>query len=607
MLMGPVFRAELLRSARQRHYYALRLVYGLILLLMVWVNFERMRQERRVARLADVAAFATRTFESFAVVQLIAVLLLVPPVFGGAIADEKQRKTLHYLMASQLSSGEIMLDKVLGRSVHLAVFIAIGLPVVSLLGLFGGISAESVLAVYAGTFSTVAFAIAMTVLISTRARRVRDAIVSAYLLIPAWLFVPPLILLFGTVFGPGMYLWIKPVNDWLVDTSPFGVWLRWKFLINLGLSASSMFDQLLWMVGAQLVGALVLLLIAVWRLRPTFRRQEESPVRRARSQGSRRRPRWFARPECGDAPVFWKERHFAATDRFTRLVLLPVIAVITMPLVVMTDANDGRRVLMNFWRPGYAGLRPRPEGFLWALQVDLGWYVAFWLLAVAGASAASMAIEREQDTWTSLTATPLTGREILRGKVLGALWHQRGFAVVLVVLWTLGLITGTVHPLGILASVALVALLTWFVANLGVYFGLRASGTSQAMAATLLILACFNGNPLLVFFWFVGAMGWESSYSLLGAMPTMAAHAMISPESLAGAWTTLTTRAWIPPIMIFLGGMILAIVCIYAGAALALERRIIGELDRWLDLPPPPRMPATGVAPARDLEEVAAR
>ena len=58
-------------------------------------------------------------------------------------------------------------------------FVAIGLPVVSLLGLFGGISAESVVVAYVGTFSTVAFAIALTVLISTTARRVRDAIVSA--------------------------------------------------------------------------------------------------------------------------------------------------------------------------------------------------------------------------------------------------------------------------------------------------------------------------------------------------------------------------------------------------------------------------------------------
>src|SRR5262249_16514074 len=95
MLMGPVFRAELLRTARQRRYYVLRLVYGLVLLLLVWTGYEQMRWGQPVVSLADVAGFATTTFVSFAVVQLVTVLLLVPAVFGGAIADEKQRKTLH--------------------------------------------------------------------------------------------------------------------------------------------------------------------------------------------------------------------------------------------------------------------------------------------------------------------------------------------------------------------------------------------------------------------------------------------------------------------------------------------------------------------------------
>ena len=143
---------------------------------MVWTAYEQLRWRLAVIKLADVAEFAATTFMAFGVVQLITVLLLVPAVFGGAIADEKQRKTLHYLMASQLSSGEIILDKVLGRSAHLVVFVAIGLPVVCLLGLFGGISVESVVVAYVGTFSTVAFAVTMTVLVFDLARRVRDAV-----------------------------------------------------------------------------------------------------------------------------------------------------------------------------------------------------------------------------------------------------------------------------------------------------------------------------------------------------------------------------------------------------------------------------------------------
>jgi ABC-type transport system involved in multi-copper enzyme maturation permease subunit len=599
MLMGPVFRAELLRTARQRRYYAMRLAYGLLLLVLVWTGYEQMRQGQPVTHLSDIATFATDTFVAFAVVQLITVLSLVPPVFGGAIADEKQRKTLHYLMASQLSSGEILLDKLLGRSAHLAVFVAIGLPVVSLLGLFGGISAESVVVAYVGTFSTVAFAIAMTLLVSTMARRVRDAILSAYLLMLMWLLVPPLILLFGSAFKPQLYFWIQPVNEWLADTSPAGLLVRSRLGMVFGLSAG-MFDRFVWMVGSQLAGAVLLLMLAIWRLRPTFRRHEESSPRRSwfRAREGRRHRRWPAHPDCGDDPILWKERFFAPVDRFTRLVLLPAIVVITLPLVLLTEVEGHfSRILVELAIRGSEVRRLLPEGFLWMLQIDLGWYVAFWLLAVAGASASSVTVEREKDTWVSLTSTPLTGGEILRGKVLGALWHQRGFAVVLIFLWALGLLTGAVHPLGVLASMALVALLTWFVATVGVYSSLRASSTSRALTSALAILAGFNGYPVILLLWFMGSMSWESSYSALGAMPTLAGWSLVSPRSFDSAWGAARAMASLPPIRIFLAGMTLSVLCIYAASALALTRRIVGHFDRWLDRPP-----LSGVAaPADDM------
>jgi hypothetical protein len=376
----------------------------------------------------------------------------------------------------------------------------------------------------------------------------------------------------------------------------------------LGMS-SRLIEAFLRMVGSQLAGAVLLLLLAIWRLRPTFRRQEETPSRRSwfRAKQGRRRSRWIAHPECGDDPILWKERYFAPVDRFTRLVLLPAIIFITLPLALMTEVEGNiSRVIMEFAMRGHDARRSLPEGFLWMLQIDLGWYDGFWLLAVAGAAASSVTVEREKDTWVNLTATPLTGGEILRGKVLGAMWHQRGFAAVVIALWALGLFTGAVHPMGILASLAVVALLTSFVATVGVYSSLRASSTSRAMTSALTILACFNGYPLILFLWFMDSLSWESSYSALGAMPSLVAWSMISPRSFETAWRTIRTPAVLPPMKIFLAGMILSVLCIYAVSALALTRRIVGQFDRWLDRPPLSRMRATKPVPARELVEVTA-
>jgi ABC-type transport system involved in multi-copper enzyme maturation permease subunit len=579
MLTGPVFRAELLRLARRRHYYALRVAYGLVLLLLVWVGYRPLSWNSAEASRADLALFASKTFHRFAVVQWVTVLLLVPAVYGGAIADEKQRRTLPYLMASRLSGGEIILDKVLGRSAHLAVFVAIGLPVVSLLGLFGGISAESVVAAYVGIFSSAAFAIAMTVLISTRARRVRDAILSAYLLMMAWLLVPPLIFLFGTVFRPATYYWLRPVNDWLDASSPFGLGIRAYFWLPLGMSTPAMVDRFLWMVGLQLGGAALMILLAAWRLRPIFRRQEDAPGRQ--SWSDRRRSLRPPYPYCGDDPVFWKERHFVPSDRFTRALLPTATVLVTVPLALMTWERDGYRVIPTFWRSGYRGLLSianAPEGFLEALQVDLGWSVAFWLIGVAGASASCMAIEREKGTWVSLTATPLTGREILRGKLLGVLWNHRGFALVPLLIWAVGLVTLTVQPLGILLSIAMVALLTWFVATVGVYCSLRASNTSRAMGSTLAVLAFFTGYPILLPFWFMRVLD-ADPLTILGVLPSIPAWSMIPPGRFT-RWWSFTTDGMPPTILLWIvGGFGLAGVCVYAGTALALSRRIIDQLD----------------------------
>lgn len=170
MLLGPVFRGELLRTARRRRYYVLRFLYASILLLLVWSKYQQTFSGNSTATIAAVAGFAEETFIVFATVQLIAILLLIPPIFGGAITDEKQRKTMHYLMASRLSAAEIVIDKVLGRVPHLCVFLAMGLPIVGILrGFFGGIPIEYVLFAYVGSFSTAAFAMALTVLISTLA------------------------------------------------------------------------------------------------------------------------------------------------------------------------------------------------------------------------------------------------------------------------------------------------------------------------------------------------------------------------------------------------------------------------------------------------------
>src|SRR6185312_13059410 len=160
VFFGPVFRAELLRSSRRRRYYFLRVVYGLILLTMIgaqYGKFEAVELARQFQGerpyISRMAQFSADTFLVFVGVQMMTLLCLVPALVGGAIADEKQRKTLHYLMTTRLSSGEIVVDKLGARLVHVAAFVVLGLPILSLLNFLGGLSWEYVAIAYGATAS----------------------------------------------------------------------------------------------------------------------------------------------------------------------------------------------------------------------------------------------------------------------------------------------------------------------------------------------------------------------------------------------------------------------------------------------------------------------
>ncbi len=116
----------------------------------------------------------------------------------------------------------------------------------------------------------------------------------------------------------------------------------------------------------------------------------------------------------------------------------------------------------------------------------------FWIVGVAGGAAGSITSEREEDTWTSLTTTDLTAREIVLAKMGGAFWGMRLLGLVLVVLWTLGLIGGALHPIGVLANVAQVIVYGWFAAALGMGISLQAKSTRQAQFLTIAFLFMIN-------------------------------------------------------------------------------------------------------------------
>ncbi len=324
MPLGPVFNAELLTTARRARYYVVRFLYGLVILLQVYLSYQantwRFRDGSSQLSIRDMADFGANIFIWFGILQAVMVVLLTPALVGGAIADERQRKTLHYLLASQLSSFEIVMGKLAARLLQVVVLVALGLPVVSLIGLFGGVDFMVLLLTYAATFTTIFFLSTASILVSVGSRRPREAISLLYMLEIFWLLVPPLVMVFMRFWGePWVTIatWVNPVLQYVAMTSPI------YMLTPMGYGGAGGFE-----VAAALGDGVAS------RLRDGLRDPGDRPVAALRPErrGDRgwtrgvakltRKRSWFPRPECGDDAMLWKEMHIARSGGLTKAALL---------------------------------------------------------------------------------------------------------------------------------------------------------------------------------------------------------------------------------------------------------------------------------------------
>jgi hypothetical protein len=522
--LGPVLRYELITTARRGRYYLARVVYGLFLLVMLSGQFQTWELEHPGGgNFEEVHRFAESAFIQFAGVQGLTLLCLIPALVAGVIADDHQRKTLHYLLASRLSSSEIVLGKLGARLVHVGTFVALGLPVVCLLALYGGLNPENVYYVYLGTFTMSLSVAGLSILVSVLARRPRDAVLVAYMIEAAWLVGPIVMAPIAHDLG-WAFVWFGPVNDWLLHSSPVQVWswmTRWSYLFPSRFRTPFWgprgFETMFyWMVGIQ--GAIILssLTLAIAGLRPL--RGTSWPGGRPGtgwwtrlSAGARRISRAHAtaplshnrilsapsrRPPCGDDPMFWKERYAAMGgglrwlgSRYVVLFFAVLLGCYLFDVASPAASELASGRLTDRTRQGInTGLREASTGL-----------AILAMLTVAAASAVSLTGEREQDSWISLATTLLTPREIIRAKQFGAVWSARGAWLALLVVWAVGLLMGAIHPFGVLAGAAIVFVVAWLIAAVGVFVSGRARNSTRSLAWTFIALLIGLGNvPLTI-------------------------------------------------------------------------------------------------------------
>jgi ABC-type transport system involved in multi-copper enzyme maturation permease subunit len=510
-LFGPVFFYDAIRLARQRRQLWLRAGYAAALgLLLTWIYalwYYDFVRDRGNVPLKAMAQMADVYFEVFMVVQFLLVALITPSYVAGAIADEKERKTLEFLLATDLRNREIVFGKLASRVGGVGLFILAGLPVLSLIQFFGGVDPDRVLAGFAATLITLLSLAAISIFASVVTKRAREAIVLAYLfaltyfagsfLILTLMEYPtirdPIITLFGRTLTGVDLIYAGTIGNPAIGL----MWLEEETRRGGGGSVL-LFDLL--RDYAIFHGIIIVLCIAfaVWRVRALALRQSYGAVPRARGR------RWRERPEVGENPMVWKEVFVESGLRISlagRLAVVLILLLSFAPLIIIV------------WNTFIDPSGWRYHGEWWSKEVwkefarDLNMWVriagtvvaCLLLLAVAVRGAGSIRGERDRQTFDSLLTTPLSANRILWGKWWGCLLGVRAGWTWLGMIWLTALGTEAVH-LGALAGMVIaLAVYASAFAWIGIWFSLICRSALRATMATILTCVFVGGGYFLAF------------------------------------------------------------------------------------------------------------
>jgi ABC-type transport system involved in multi-copper enzyme maturation permease subunit len=533
-LFGPVVVQDAIRTARRGRLVLLRTLYGSLLLLVLLL--EEAAAERRYW---SPGRFAEEFFLGFLVVQLWAVVLLTPAWFAGAIADERHRKRLDFLLTTHLSSADIVLGKLTARLGYLALFLLTALPILAIMQFLGGIDPDLLLYGFAVTGLTALSLGALSILNSTLFAQPRDAIGATYIEVILYLILSAL----APRWLPDLRLdaWLPRWAAELAEDDVRGFSLGNPFLLlaELNRAAAStgpvtgMVELLRGYALHHGVTAAVCVGWAVLRLRSVAERERQGRVRGVMAR---------ERPRVGDDPVLWKEVHVEGGPRLRwgclLLAGLVVGSFVPAAVILLADrgALDGFIAESLQWR---MNLWVRIVG---TLVATLG------LLAIAVRAAGSVVGERERGTLDGLLTTPLSTAAILRGKLLGSILSARWTWPWLAGIWGLGVATGGLNPLAVLLLAVVWAGYAFALASLGLSYSVSNRTTLRATVQTLVQIlllgfACLFWPPMtLAVFAFHGSE-LENARATMRA-PSEALHIGVMYLASWAGWVLLGAFTW---------------------------------------------------------------
>jgi ABC-type transport system involved in multi-copper enzyme maturation permease subunit len=143
-MLGPIFAREWLTVPRRSRHYVVRTVYLGVLWVLALTVWQATVGWEQPATLGDLARFGLLQFQVLTYVQLALVPFFAALSAASAITQEKDRRTFLLLLLTDLRNHEIVLGKLLGSLLQIAVLLLATLPVYCLSLFLGGVDGAQI-------------------------------------------------------------------------------------------------------------------------------------------------------------------------------------------------------------------------------------------------------------------------------------------------------------------------------------------------------------------------------------------------------------------------------------------------------------------------------
>ncbi len=468
-LTGPIFDKELRVSSRRRRSYVLRCLYigfFAVLTSLVWIeavprSSSSLFQASRMAQAGQGIVMFVVWFQ-FIAAQLVAIVML-----STAISDEIYSKTLGLLMTTPIGSFQIVLGKLLSKLLQLLLLLAITLPLLAIVRVFGGVPWEFLVCGLALTLSTCVFYGTLSLFFSIFTRRAHTVIIA-------------------TIITAGVLFLLVPILSFLVfhDVVSEQIVAERLALINpymmLTMTSAFLFGargmgRMPWVIhcGIALAVSVLLMLLAALFVRKVALRQATGQEifgagRRRRREGPEGGRPGRVRRVVGSC-IFWKERRTPLLGRFSILRL--IIGVLLLGLLLLTYG-------LCFWE----------HDVLEEDGTQIGYVVVFTglgILLTMILPATSITSEKESRSWPILLTTTVSNGQILWGKFLGAIRRCSVAWLLLALHAAVFVALGVLQPVIMFHLGIIVPSVVVFLCGSGLYFSVRCRRTTTAVIANV--------------------------------------------------------------------------------------------------------------------------